>query len=272
MPVTAPSPASAAAVRGPSVPRYAWIAVLVVGAALFFAAERTLAVTGEPPLTAPTVVLGAATVPAAFLAFVCGRRLPSTVAIPLVVAAALLGGVAGTVLAGGIEAAVRSSSGSLSMAGVALIEEASKLLVPLAVLLLAGRCRTAADGLLLGVAAGAGFAALETMGYALATLLRSPGDVAGAVDVLVLRGVLSPAGHGAWTGIAATALFAAASSGWPARRIAASVGAFVLAVALHTAWDSPVTLLGSPVLCRALVAVAGVCALGWTVHRAATVR
>ncbi|HEY2206179.1 MAG TPA: PrsW family glutamic-type intramembrane protease [Pseudonocardia sp.] len=59
------------------------------------------------------------------------------------------------------------------MIGVGLIEENSKLLIPVGVLLVLPRYRRRADGLLLGVAAGAGFAALETMGYAFGTLLSS---------------------------------------------------------------------------------------------------
>ena len=67
------------------------------------------------------------------------------------------------------------------MIGVGLIEEASKLIVPAAILLLVRRYRTAADGLLLGVAAGAGFAAMETMGYAFTTLVTSRGSITDTV-------------------------------------------------------------------------------------------
>ena len=84
--------------------------------------------------------------------------------------------------------------------------------------------------------------------------------------MLLLRGIMSPAGHMAWTGIAATALYAAAESGWTGRKLGGFVGAFVLAVALHTAWDSQASLIGT-----AVVAVVSLVALGWTVHRTARV-
>jgi RsiW-degrading membrane proteinase PrsW (M82 family) len=69
----------------------------------------------------------------------------------------------------------------------------------------------------------------------------------------------------AWTGIAATALYAAAESGWTGRKVGGFLGAFILAVALHTAWDSQSSLIGT-----AVVAIVSLGALGWTVHRTAT--
>jgi RsiW-degrading membrane proteinase PrsW (M82 family) len=241
--------------------RHGWIAVLVVGAALFVAVERTLVATQNPNFVPSAILLGAAIVPAAFLAFVYGRRVRYAVTAPIVLTAAFLGGVIGTVVAGTLEFDAQRDLGALPMIGVGLIEETSKLLIPLAVLLFWRRARTHADGLLIGVAAGAGFAALETMGYAFTTLLQSQGSIVDTVDVLLLRGIMSPAGHMAWTGITAAALFAAAAGGWTGRRVAAFVGAFVLAVALHTLWDSQSSLIG-----MAVVAVVSLVGLGWTVH------
>jgi RsiW-degrading membrane proteinase PrsW (M82 family) len=244
--------------------RHAWIAVLVVGAALFVAVERTLVSTQNPNFVPSAILLGAAIVPAAFLAFVYGRRLAYNVTPGVVLGAAFFGGVIGTLVAGTLEFDAQRDLGVLPMVGVGLIEETSKLLIPLAVLIVSRRARTHADGLLIGVAAGAGFAALETMGYAFTTLLQSQGSITATVDVLLVRGIMSPAGHMAWTGIAAAALFGAAATGWTGRRIAGVIGAFVLAVALHTLWDSQSTVWG-------MAAVAGVSliALGWTVHRTA---
>jgi RsiW-degrading membrane proteinase PrsW (M82 family) len=238
--------------------------VLVVGVVLFVAVERTMVATGNPNFVPSSILLGAAIAPAAFLTFVYGRRLPYDVPAPVVATAAFLGGVIGTVVAGTLEYDAQHDLGFLPMIGVGLIEETSKLLIPLAVLLFFRRYRTAADGLLVGVAAGAGFAALETMGYAFVTLLESKGSLLATVDVLLLRGIMSPAGHMAWTGIAAAALFAAAQSGWTGRAIGCFVLAFVLAVALHTLWDSQSSLVGT-----AIVAIVSLGVLGWTVHRIA---
>ena len=209
------------------------------------------------------ILLGASIVPLAFVAFVYGRRLPYGVPGIAVAASAFLGGVIGTIVAATLEFDVLRDLGGLPMLGVGLIEETSKLLVPLALLFWLRRHRTRADGLLIGVACGAGFAALETMGYAFTTLIKSGGDITDTVDVLLLRGFLSPAGHMAWTGIAAAALYAAAATG-RRREILQFAGAFVVAVVLHTLWDSMDSTIGT-----AIVAVASLGILTFTAHRAA---
>ncbi len=242
--------------------RHGWFAVLVVGAALFLAEERALVATGNPNLVPSAILLGAGIVPLAFVAFVYGRRLPYRVPGPAIAAAAFLGGVVGTIVAATLEFEVLRDLGALPMLGVGLIEETSKLLVPATLLIPLRHHRGGADGLLVGVACGAGFAALETMGYAFTTLLRSGGDITDTVDILLLRGVLSPAGHMAWTGVAAAALYAAAATG-RRREILRFGGAFAVAVVLHTLWDSQDSLIGT-----AVVAVASLALLTLAAHRA----
>ena len=56
--------------------------------------------------------------------------------------------------------------------------------------------------------------------------------------MLFERGVLSPAAHMAWTGLAAAALWRAAIEHWRPRALGGSSRVFVVAVLLHTAWDS----------------------------------
>jgi RsiW-degrading membrane proteinase PrsW (M82 family) len=258
--ITAASPTESTLLR-----RFGWFWVLVVGTVLFVGVERTLVATQNPNLVPAALLLGAAVVPAAFVAFISGRRLPYSVGGAAIGAAAFFGGVIGLIMAGTLEYDAARDLGSLSMIGVGLIEETSKLVIPLVILLFAKRYRTPANGLLLGVAAGAGFAALETMGYAFTTLLTSRGSITATVDELLLRGFLSPAGHMAWTGIAATALYTAAAAGWQRRRVVEFVVAFAVAVGLHALWDSQSSLIGT-----AVVAVVSLAALGWTVHRVHT--
>ena len=180
-----------------------------------------------------------------------------------VAASAFLGGVIGTIVAATLEFDVLRDLGGLPMLGVGLIEETSKLLVPLALLIPLRRHRTRADGLLIGVACGAGFAALETMGYAFTTLIKSGGDITDTVDILLLRGFLSPAGHMAWTGNRGRRALRRGRHPPPAE-ILQFVGAFVVAVVLHTLWDSQSSLIGT-----AVVAIASLGLLAFTAHRAA---
>jgi RsiW-degrading membrane proteinase PrsW (M82 family) len=143
----------------------------------------------------------------------------------------------------------------LPMVFVALIEETAKLLVPAAVLAFWWRRRRdPSDGLVIGVAAGMGFAALETMGYAFTALLASKGDIGAVEQALFVRGLMAPAGHTAWTGLTCGALwaFAARSTG---RRFLILLATFAGAVTLHTLWDSLGFTLAYVLL--------GVASVGW---------
>jgi RsiW-degrading membrane proteinase PrsW (M82 family) len=142
------------------------------------------------------------------------------------------------VVAGLLEYDAMRRLGALPMAGVGLIEEAAKLVVPAVLVVFFGhRYRESIGrGIVIGVAVGTGFAVLETMGYAFVALVQSGGNVGAAEQTLFIRGLLSPAGHAAWTGLACWGLwrFVIAPTG---RHFAGFLGMYALAVALHTAWD-----------------------------------
>jgi RsiW-degrading membrane proteinase PrsW (M82 family) len=212
------------------------------------------------------ILLGASVVPAAFVAFVSGRRLVFGIHGGALAATALVGGVIGVVAAGLWEYHALIRLGVLPILWVGVIEEAAKLVAPVAIVFYT-RHRHLADGLLVGVACGAGFAALETMGYAFVVLLQSHGDLRAVDDVLFLRGVLSPAAHMAWTGLTAAALWRAAHERWRGGAVSRLVAVFVLAVALHTAWDSA----GNPIS-YLVIAVISFVGLGVTTHRLADPR
>jgi RsiW-degrading membrane proteinase PrsW (M82 family) len=244
------------------VRRWAWLAVLVGGIVLFEIARRVLIETQNPNLIPSVLLLGASVAPAAFVAFVWSRRLPYGVDIGTIVVVALLGGLIGVLTAGFLEYDTLRRLGVLPLVAVAFIEEASKLIVPVVLLLVVRRHLHPVDGLLVGVASGAGFAALETMGYAFVTLLASQGNVGAVENVLFLRGLASPAAHMAWTGITASALWYAAARGWKGRAPLGFVVAFLVAVALHTAWDS-----AGKIQVYLVVAAISLGLLGWFAHR-----
>lgn len=56
--------------------------------------------------------------------------------------------------------------------------------------------------------------------------------------VLLVRGLLSPAGHAAWTALVASTLWRERARHGHAGLTRATLGAFLLAVALHTLWDT----------------------------------
>ena len=212
--------------------------MLVVGVVLFEAVRRALVSTQNPNLLPALILLGAAVVPAAFVTFIAGRRLSVDVHGGALALVAVVGGVVGVVAAGVLEFDTVRRLGAMPMVAVGLIEEAAKLLVPVALVLAVRRWRRPSDGLLVGVASGAGFAALETMGYAFVVLIQTRGSLDAVDGVLVLRGLLSPAAHMAWTGLTTAALWRAAGRGWSGAAALRFVGAYAVAVALHTAWDT----------------------------------
>lgn len=227
--------------------RHAWLLVLVVGGVLFEVLRRTLVATQNPNLIPALLLLGAAIVPAAFVTFIRGRRLTYTVDGGTTAAIAFVGGVIGIAAAGTLEFDTLRELGTVPMLAVGLIEESAKLIAPLAVLLFT-KHRRPADGLLIGVACGAGFAALETMGYAFVTLVQSQGNLAAVDGLLLLRGVLSPAAHMAWTGLTAAALWSAANHRWSLPSVARFLVTFVIAIGLHAAWDSLSSIAGYAVI------------------------
>ena len=243
------------------VQRYAWAAILLAGLGLFEAVREVLVATGNEALVPSLVFVGAIVMPGTFVAFLAGRRMGETVSSATLVLVALGGGVVGVVIAGFVEFETLQHLGTFAKLGVAVIEEVATLLIP-AVMLLRDHSRSPADGLLLGVASGAGFAALETMGYAFTTIVNSHGDLSTVSQLLLVRGVWSPAGHMAWTGLTAAALYAAARQRFSGRSVLQLTVTFAASVALHTAWDS----LQTP-WAYAVLAVTALGALAFIVHR-----
>ena len=83
-----------------------------------------------------------------------------------------------------------------------------------------------------------GSAALETMGYGFMTLLQSQGNLVALDEVLLARGLTSPAGHAAWTGLVCAVLWRERERAGHAVVNAKVIGAFASAMVLHTLWDT----------------------------------
>lgn len=220
--------------------RWAWLGVLAVGLGLYVIVLRTMVRTQNPNFVPSLLLLGATVVPLAFLTFAQARTGRWQVPASALVTAAFFGGVIGVVVAGTLEYDALRGLGALPMLFVAIIEEAAKMIVPvllLFVLLARHGRRLPSDGLVIGVASGMGFAALETMGYGFTSLLASQGNINAVQETLFVRGLTAPAGHTAWTGLTCGALWAlvATPSG---RKALAFAGTFVGAVAMHAAWDT----------------------------------
>lgn len=218
--------------------RWAWIAVLLIGVALFVLVLVTMIDTQNINFVPSLILLGASIAPGTFLTFAQGRTGRWQVPASTLALTAFFGGVVGVVAAGWLEYGALRRLGVLPMLFVGLIEESAKLLAPLVVLIVWwNRRRAPGDGLVIGVAAGAGFAALETMGYGFTALVSSNGNIGELEQTLFVRGLTAPAAHLAWTGLTSGALFAFAAAP-STRRLVLFLLTFAAAVGLHAAWDT----------------------------------
>jgi len=221
----------------PKLLRRRWFQILVSGLVLLFFVERTLVATGDPNYVPSAILLGAFLVPVAFTTYLY-ERLPNwDVPLPPLAICFIWGGVLGTVLAGTLEYDVMRSLGFLPRLGIGVIEEGAKLILPLVFYFL-GRYRSEAAGIVLGVATAMGFAALETMGYGFTSLLLSKGNLGVLDGVLLARGLMSPAGHAAWTGLVCAVLWRERLKAGHATFNWRVGGAFTTAVILHALWDT----------------------------------
>jgi RsiW-degrading membrane proteinase PrsW (M82 family) len=159
------------------------------------------------------------------------------------------------------------SVGALGALEVGLIEEAVKG-VFIAVVALGIRPFHVRDGIVLGATVGFGFAALESSGYALASLFVVQGhqltlSLTSVVITELLRGVLAPFGHGLWSALLGAAIFSAAARSGRLRLSPAVLGTYLGVSLLHGAFDSLNGILG-----YVIVSVIGLVPLIWVWRRA----
>jgi RsiW-degrading membrane proteinase PrsW (M82 family) len=221
--------------------RHTWFLVLSVGLAVFLAMEAVLVVTDNINLLPTVILLGATLVPVAFVTYVYQRTQVKDIPMATIAVTVFLGGAIGLILAGLLEYATLRELGFLQLLGVSTIEESAKLVIPVA-LYLRGRYRSEADGLLFGVASGMGFAAMESMGYGLVAFLQSQGSIGALQLTLLVRALFAPVGHAAWTGLVCAIVWRERQRSGRNALNWAVVGAFLVAVLLHTAWNTMASL------------------------------
>ncbi len=236
--------------------RRLWFQIFIAGLALFIATTLAFRITENPNFFPTVILLGALLVPVSFISFVYERIPDREIPLSCILICFLGGGAVGLIAAGLLEYATIQEMGLPMLLVVGVIEEAVKLIFPM-IQYFRGKYRSEADGLFFGVAAGMGFAALETMGYGLVVLIRSGGSVGALEQVLLIRGLLSPAGHAAWTGFICAIIWRERKKG---RHLLnpAVFGAFILAIVLHTLWNATNSLDSSTVTGFIIIVVANV--------------
>src|SRR5260221_2503899 len=240
--------------------------VFLLGLVAYFAVSLVLLHTSNLHLVPLQMLLASALIPVVFVIF-CWEQNAFADMPPAVVGVTFMSGaILGISIAAMVEpvllplASLRSI-GNIELTTALLIglcEETAKV-VAVAWFLRDRRIRSELDGLILGAAAGMGFAALETAGYGFVTFLTNFEIAASTPAVtlqfaigtgihdmnvqLLLRMSLAIFGHGVWTAIVGAAIWR--ERGQSTFRLTSGVvAAFAAAVGLHALWDwSPVAAL-----------------------------
>ena len=208
-----------------------WRWVLGIGAAVCVALG--LAAEAVPGVHLVYAAAMAACVPVALVTLFCELDMTERVGGGVAAAVTAVGGVGALALA-----LVLYRLTGIEEAGLAgLVEEPAKGAM-LAVLAMASRRFPGIlSGVALGVCVGAGFAIVETFFYAYGF-----GEDGGpSTWVLLVRGVLSPLTHLAWTGALGGAMWAARGAGRPGWRAFGSWltwGILAAMVLMHCIWNS----------------------------------
>ena len=214
-----------------------WLRIFLGGMALWVATVLVTFATQNSNLIPTIILLGSFLVPVTFVTYAFSHADP-IITPQRIFGAFVVGGTLGVLGASLLEAELLKAPSPFTYLGVGLIEEAVKLA---ALWLLARRLPRygVRDGMVLGATVGLGFAAFESAGYAFNALFTTNGlSLLDVVETEVLRGILTPIGHGVWTAILGGAMFAAASRRWRPRATAALLGWYVVVALLHAFWDA----------------------------------
>lgn len=164
-----PNRAAARALKGQGwAPR--WWVVLLIGLALWIASAADVYFTGNLIVLPTVVLLGSFLVPVTGVVWYLDHDPSPALSPRRILAAFILAGVIGVVAASVVEFWVVFGPGPVGNLKVGLIEE---LVKGVAIVFVAWGIQSFSrrDGIVLGAAVGFGFAALESSGYALASLL-----------------------------------------------------------------------------------------------------
>ena len=230
----------------------------------------------NPNLLPGLMMIGSFAIPISTLVLFMELNVRRNVSLYMVTRLAFLGGILSLLITSAIgnlvDYGLLPNSGILSSLGASSagpMEETAKVLAMVAVAR-AAKYKYKLNGLLVGAAVGVGFAAFESMGYALnfftegtivgtietiATEQSQNLDVAknlgvlqgvdAMLDVIVVRGILSPLGHIVWSAIAGCALWRVIKGQefrWRMLCDEKFIRLLLVPVFLHMIWNAPFQL------------------------------
>ncbi len=188
-----------------------------------------------------TMVLGSFMVPVAVMVFFFELNTPKNISFYNTLKIFLVGGCASLLLTLFLYEVVEvSGSEYLQAILVGIVEEVSKAGIVAYFIFREKDCKYNVNGLLIGAAVGAGFAAFESAGYALNFLMIGGYDT--MLEVVLLRAVLAPGGHVVWAAMSGYAMMLAKGSAPMSMQVFSKASfwkIFLVPVVLHAIWDMP---------------------------------
>lgn len=206
----------------------------------------------NPNVLPGIMMIGSFMMPIAVLLFFFEMNAPRNVSIFTTVKVFFLGGCASLLMT--LILFEIYPVGKLDFMGaimVGVIEEFGKLLIVAGFIKRLKNCQYILNGLLIGGAVGAGFAAFESAGYAFRNFVGSMtfGGMEAAynkmIDVIYMRAMLAPGGHVAWAAISGAAIMIALKGRefhWNVLKDHKFLALFILSVVMHAIWDMPIGL------------------------------
>jgi protease PrsW len=236
--------------------------IFLIGAVIYVIALQALEATANDHLAPLFLFIASLLIPITFVTFCWEQGTFTNIPGKLVGLAFIFGAIVGILTAGVLENALLPPMTQLNFVTallVGLLEEGSKLVAALWFLHYK-QYRSSIAGLIIGVAVGMGFAAVETAGYGFNTFVNTIIILAAdpnvqvtisqalhqallnMVEELNVRMALTIFGHGIWTAIVCTAIWRERGNAF--LKLTGGVWAtFGIAVLLHGLWDTAGSLL-----------------------------
>lgn len=188
-----------------------------------------------------TIILGSFMVPVGVLVFFFELNTPKNISFYNVLKIFLVGGCASLLLTLTLFSLLQDTGMEYLEAIITgVVEEIAKAGIVAYFIFREKDAKYTVNGLLIGAAVGAGFAAFESAGYALRFYLL--GGYSTMMDVIFLRAVLAPGGHVVWAAMAGYAMMLIKGDAPLTLNVFAKAGfwkIFWLPVAMHAIWDMP---------------------------------
>ncbi|QED47899.1 PrsW family glutamic-type intramembrane protease [Cytobacillus dafuensis] len=182
------------------------------------------------------IIVGAFAVPISTLIFFWEMNAPQNIAMYKIIYVVFIGGILSMLVALVFYDILKHNINPIT---IGIIEELAKVITVI-YFVRNIKYRYILNGLLLGAAVGAGFAAFETAGYALRALLS--GSFPSLYSTILLRSFLAPGGHVAWAAITGAAFcMVQGNKKFELNMLLKPkfVRIFILVVLMHALWDTP---------------------------------